>query len=72
MNKDYSLVPEGAVLLHVDTRPKFIFTAVYKPKPRLKILKEDFKAQNFAVKGLKANGIRLSNKEIQKVEVKAK
>jgi topoisomerase-4 subunit A len=72
MNKDYSLLPEGAEALHVDTRPKFVFTAVYKPKPRIKVLREDFKAQNFAVKGLKANGVRLSNKEIQKVEVKLK
>ncbi|MDR1411593.1 MAG: DNA topoisomerase IV subunit A [Spirochaetaceae bacterium] len=72
MNKEYSLVPEGASVLHLDTRPKFVFTAVYKPKPRLKILREDFKAQNFAVKGLKANGVRLSGKEILKVEVKVK
>jgi topoisomerase-4 subunit A len=72
MNKDYSLLPEGAVALHVDIRPKFVFTAVYKPKPRIKVLREDFKAQNFAVKGLKANGVRLSNKEILKVEVKVK
>jgi topoisomerase-4 subunit A len=70
MNKDYSLVPEGAVVLHIDTRPKFVFTAVYKPKPRLKVLREDFKAQNFAVKGLKANGVKLSNKEIVKVDAK--
>ncbi|MDR2784633.1 MAG: DNA topoisomerase IV subunit A [Treponema sp.] len=72
MNKEYSLVPEGAVVLHIDTRPKFVFTAVYKPKPRLKVLREDFKVQNFAVKGLKANGVRLSNKEILKVELKVK
>ncbi|MDR0451464.1 MAG: DNA topoisomerase IV subunit A [Treponema sp.] len=72
MNKEYSLVPEGAAVLHLDTRPKFAFTAVYKPRPRLKILREDFKAQNFAVKGLKANGVRLSGKEILKIEVKAK
>jgi topoisomerase-4 subunit A len=72
MNKDYSLTPEGAEVLHIDTRPKFIFTAVYKPKPRLKVLREDFKAQNFAVKGLKANGVRISNKEILKVDLKVK
>jgi topoisomerase-4 subunit A len=72
MNKDYSLVPEGATVLHIDTRAKFNFTAKYKPKPRLKVLEEKFKAQNFAVKGLKANGVRLSNKEIQKIDLKDK
>ncbi|GHV77324.1 DNA topoisomerase IV subunit A [Spirochaetia bacterium] len=69
MNKDYSLVPEGATVLHVDTREKFAFTLIYLPKPRLKILTENFKAQNYAVRGLKAGGIRLSSKEVKKIEV---
>jgi topoisomerase-4 subunit A len=70
MNKDYSLVPEGAQVLHIDTREKFVFTLHYVPKPRLKILTETFKAQNYAVRGLKAGGIRLSSKEVKKAEVK--
>jgi topoisomerase-4 subunit A len=70
MNKDYSLVPEGAVVLHVDTRTKFNFTLKYKPKPRLKVLQENFKAQDYGVKGLKANGVRLSNKEVLKIDLK--
>jgi topoisomerase-4 subunit A len=69
MNKDYSLVPEGATTLHVDTRQKFTFTLQYAPKPRLKILTENFKAQNYPVRGLKAGGLRLSNKEVKKIEV---
>ncbi|MDR0731740.1 MAG: DNA topoisomerase IV subunit A, partial [Treponema sp.] len=44
MNKEYSLVPEGAEVLHIDTRDKFSFTVRYKPKPRLKVLSEVFKA----------------------------
>jgi topoisomerase-4 subunit A len=69
MNKDYSLVPDGAVVLHIDTRQKFIFTFNYAPKPRLKVLTENFKAQNYAIRGLKAGGIRLSSKEVKKIEV---
>jgi topoisomerase-4 subunit A len=72
MNKEYALAPEGAAVLHIDSRSKFSFTAVYKPRPRLKILEEGFKAQNFAVKSLKANGVRLSNKEIARVKVDTK
>jgi topoisomerase-4 subunit A len=68
MNKDYFLVPDGAVVLHVDTRPKFTFTVKYVPKPRLKVLTEDFKAHDYNVRGLKAGGVRLSNKEVAKVE----
>ncbi|MDR2404487.1 MAG: DNA topoisomerase IV subunit A [Spirochaetaceae bacterium] len=70
MNKEYSLVPDGAGVLHVDTRQKFSFTLCYKPKPRLKVLEEAFKAQDYMVKGLKANGVRLAAKEVKKVEVK--
>ncbi|MDR0641878.1 MAG: DNA topoisomerase IV subunit A [Treponema sp.] len=70
MNKDYSLVPEGAELLHVDTRDKFSFTVRYAPKPRLKILTENFKAQDYPVRGLKAGGIRLASKEAVEVSVK--
>jgi topoisomerase-4 subunit A len=70
MNKEYSLVPDGADVLHVDTREKFSFVLHYKPKPRLKVLKESFKAQNYNVRGLKAGGIRLAMKETEKVEIR--
>ena len=79
MNREYSLVPSGAggseaggAVFIIDTRQKFTFTLKYKPKPRLKVLEETFKAQNFAVKSLKANGVRLSNKEAASAKVDAK
>ncbi|MDR0442295.1 MAG: DNA topoisomerase IV subunit A [Treponema sp.] len=66
MNKDYFLVPDGAQILHIDTRPKFTFSVKYVPKPRLKVLSEDFKAQDYNVRGLKAGGLRLASKEAAK------
>jgi topoisomerase-4 subunit A len=72
MNKEYSLVPEGARVLHIDRRPEFSFTIYYAPKPRVKITKEVFKAQDYAVRGLKAGGIRLAVREADRVEVKEK
>ena len=70
MNKDYSLVPEGADVLLIETSEKFAFTVHYKPRPRLKISKESFKAHDYNIRGLKAGGIRLSSKEVEKVEIK--
>jgi topoisomerase-4 subunit A len=70
MNKDYSLVPDGAAVLWVETKEKFSFTVHYKPKPRLKVLKENFKAQDYNIRGLKAGGIRLAAKEVEKVEIR--
>ncbi|MDR1031498.1 MAG: DNA topoisomerase IV subunit A [Treponema sp.] len=69
MNKEYSLVPEGALVLQVDTRQQFNFTAYYVPKPRIRITKGTFKAQDYPVKGLKAYGVKLTDREIERVEV---
>ena len=69
MNKEYSLVPEGAKILHIDTRPKFGFNVLYVPKPRLKILKESFKSTDYNVRGLRAGGVRLAAKEAKSVQV---
>jgi topoisomerase-4 subunit A len=69
INKDYFLVPEDATVLHIDTRGKFAFTMKYAPKPRLKVLAEDFNAEDFSVRGLKAGGLRLSSKEALKVDL---
>lgn len=70
MNKEYSLVPEGAVVLHVDTRQEFSFTAYYTPKARTKTPAESFNAQDFSVRGLKAGGLRLADREIDRIELK--
>ena len=69
INKDYFLVPDGAQVLNIDTRPKFTFSVKYAPKPRLKVLSENFKVQDYNVRGIKAGGIRLSAKEAEAVEI---
>jgi topoisomerase-4 subunit A len=70
MNKEYSLVPEGATVLHVDTRQQFAFTAYYAPKSRIRTAKGSFKAQDYPVKGIKAGGVKLTDRVIERVEVK--
>jgi topoisomerase-4 subunit A len=69
MNRDYLIVPDGTEVLHVDTRTKFKFTVHYTPKPRIKTLEETFKAQDYAEKGVKALGVRLSVREAENVTV---
>lgn len=70
MNKEYSLVPEGATVLLVDIREKGTLNVFYVPKPRLKVTKETIKLQDFLVKGLKTGGVRIAAKEVERVEVK--
>ncbi len=71
MNRDYFLAPDGAEILHVDTRKNFTFTLNYVKKPRMKIFSEKFKAQDYEEKSFKAKGVRVSPKEVQSVSVSA-
>ncbi len=69
MNRDYMIAPDGMEILHIDTRQTFAFTLKYEKKPRVKIVKEDFIAGDFEEKGLKANGVRLSSREVVEIKV---
>ncbi|QEJ94611.1 DNA topoisomerase IV subunit A [Treponema phagedenis] len=62
LNRDYLIVPDDATLLFVHTAEKFDFTVQYEPKPRVKKLEENFKAQDYQEKGLRTLGIKLSNR----------
>ena len=69
MNRDYFLAPDGAEILHIDTRKAFSFTLAYVKKPRSKITEERFKAQDFEEKGLKTLGVRISAHEVESIKV---
>ncbi|HEX2955684.1 MAG TPA: DNA topoisomerase IV subunit A [Chitinispirillaceae bacterium] len=69
LNKGYNLVPEDCTVLKVTIDSEAIVTVEYKPKPRLKLLLETFAFKNFLVKGSKAGGVRLANKEMKSVKV---
>jgi topoisomerase-4 subunit A len=68
LNKGYSIVPEGCTVLKLTTDSDSIITVEYKPKPRLKVLEETFIVKDFLVKGVKAGGVRLANKEVKSVK----
>ena len=65
LEKLYSLVPEGAVVLKLTTKLKANLVLNYKPKPRLKVLEEAFAIEDYLIKSVKANGVRLSTKEVR-------
>ncbi|MBO7121668.1 MAG: DNA topoisomerase IV subunit A [Treponema sp.] len=69
MNRDYFIAPDGMEVLHVDTRKNFKFTLNYTKKARAKVLKENFKTNDYIERGLKAQGFKLSTKEVESVEV---
>lgn len=63
MNKDYQLAPEGSQVLFFTADAKQAFMVKYAPKSRFKIDIERFRVESFQVKGLKAQGVRLSTRQ---------
>ncbi len=72
LEKNYDLVPEGGKLLTYSTRTKGTIHLSYKPKPNLRVLEEDFRIEDYLVKGTEAKGVRLSTKEVKKIKISAK
>jgi len=67
LNKGYSIVPDNCTLLKISTGDHGFVIVSYKPKPRLRVLQENFKVSDYAVKGVKAKGVRLSGREVSSV-----
>ncbi len=69
LNKGYQLVPEGCTPLAFTTEPDAYAIVNYKPKPRVRVLQETFEIDGFLVKGVKAGGVRLANREVRSARV---
>ena len=70
LDKSYELVPEGSTIMKLSTKMNEEVELSYKPKPRLKVLEETFKVDDYLIKGVKAAGVRLSAKEVRKGKFK--
>ena len=65
LNRSYQLVPDECSLLKLTTEASGTVTLEYKPKPRVRVLQEEFAISDYAVRGLRAGGIRLAPREIK-------
>ena len=63
LNRDYLFAPDTATVLYASTAENFEFTVQYAPKPRTKKTEERFKTADYPEKGLKAQGVRLAERE---------
>jgi topoisomerase-4 subunit A len=68
MQKAYLLAPEGATVQMFTTETDGALEVEYKPRPYLRVLEEKFNLADYLVKGVKAQGVRLSNKEARTVK----
>ena len=69
VNKVYNLNPEGTKLVKFTTDSEKKIVLNYKPKPRLRILNEDFLISDYPIRGIKAGGIRLASRELQTCKI---
>lgn len=69
LNRSYDLTPDRAKLLRLTTNSDADVLVDYKPKPRLRVLNEKFTIVDYPVRGLRAGGIRLSNREIKSCKI---
>ncbi|MBN1577450.1 MAG: DNA topoisomerase IV subunit A [Chitinispirillaceae bacterium] len=72
LGKGYSIVPDNCTVLKLTTDSDAVIKCEYKPKPRLKVLEECFTIVDYLVKGVKAGGVRLANKEVRTAKVVSK
>ena len=65
LNKGYSIVPDYCTVLKTTTVEDGSGIINYKPKPRLRVLEQTFRVSDYAIKGVKAQGVRLASKEVK-------
>ncbi|HPE92402.1 MAG: DNA topoisomerase IV subunit A [Sphaerochaeta sp.] len=72
LKKVYPLLPEGNFkLVKLSTYENAELTLTYKPKPGLRILEEKFYFSDYLVKSVKANGVRISVKEVASLKLRS-
>ena len=70
LNKTYELVPEGCSVLSFNTGDNYKIELTYKPKPKQKVKEECFSLSDFPHRGVKAGGLKLSNKDVKSAKFK--
>ncbi|MDE2887318.1 MAG: DNA topoisomerase IV subunit A [Gemmatimonadota bacterium] len=68
LNRGYELAPEGCRILKLTTDSGRTVRALFKPKPRVRITEEEFNIGDYPVRGNRARGIRLANREVKSVK----
>jgi topoisomerase-4 subunit A len=67
LERVYELIPEGAVVLDFTLgEENFSIDLEYKPKAKARVKNQSFSLLDFPIRGLKAGGLKLSNREVKK------
>lgn len=64
-DKSYELVPDKAKLVYLTTKDEGTVNLAYIPKPRVKINEGSFNIADYLIKGVKASGVRLTQRDVK-------
>jgi topoisomerase-4 subunit A len=64
LDKAYEITPPKTKILALTTKADVIASVKYKKKPMLRVLAEDFDVDDYLIKGVRAQGVRLATKEV--------
>ena len=64
LDRSYEIVPDGCSVIALTTREDVTAVVKYKKKPMIRVLEEEFDVNAFLIKGVKAGGVRLANREV--------
>lgn len=70
LDKSYPLVAEGCKILKLTLFEAGEVIVVYKKRPRTTVTEQTFQIEDFLIKGAKAQGVRLSAREIVSIKFK--
>jgi topoisomerase-4 subunit A len=72
LKKGYDLVPPGGKPIKLTIARDQMVVVDYKPKPRVRVVQEEFDCEEFLVKGNRAKGVRLASREVKGGKFEAK
>ncbi len=65
LEREYEFVPEGGKFMKMTTWKTGFVHVEYKPRPRMQVTEQNFPLEDYRIKGVKAQGVRVNPKEIK-------
>jgi len=72
LDKGYEIAPPKTKVIALTTRSDVVVSVKYKKKPMLRVLEEEFDVDDYLIKGVRAQGVRLATKEVSSARFVAK
>ncbi len=63
LDKGYEIAPAGSTVLALTTRDGVVANVKYRKKKNIRVLEEDFDIDDYLIKGVRAQGVRLATRE---------